>query len=92
MLIVTTVGNESAPVRASISVQDEDGREVGTMFSLAEVMKMFGEGGVSSSEHKVGPLPQGKYKVKATSAGGQTVTKPVSLVGQAERKLTIHFD
>ena len=92
MLIVTTVGEEAAPARASVSVQDEDGREVGAMISLAEVMKLFGEGGLSSTEHKIGPLPQGKYKVKATSSDGKTVTKPVSLTGQAERKLTIRFD
>lgn len=92
MLVVTTVGEQSAPVRASISVVDEDGREVGGMISLAEVMKLFGEGGLSSTEHRIGPLPQGRYKVKATAADGKTVTKPVSLTGQAERKLTIRFD
>jgi hypothetical protein len=92
ILLVTCVGAESAPVRASLSVQDEDGREVGAMVSLAEVMKLFGEGGFSSTERRIGPLPQGKYKVRATSPGGQTVTKPVSLTGQAERKLTIRFD
>jgi len=92
MLIVSTVGAESAPVRASVEVTDEDGREVGGMISLAEVMQLFGEGGISSTEHKIGPLPQGKYKVKATSSDGKTVSKPVSLTGQAERKLTIRFD
>lgn len=92
MLIVTTVGAEAAPVRASVEVTDEDGREVGGMISLAEVMELLGEGGMSSTEHKVGPLPQGKYKVKATSSDGKTISKPVSLTGQAERKLTIRFD
>ncbi|MFN0009841.1 MAG: carboxypeptidase regulatory-like domain-containing protein [Planctomycetota bacterium] len=92
MLIVSTVGAESAPVRASVEVTDEDGREVGGMISLAEVMELLGAGGISSTEHKVGPLPQGKYKVKATSSDGKTVSKPVSLTGQAERKLTIRFD
>jgi hypothetical protein len=92
MLIVTTVGAEAAPVRASVEVVDQDGREVGGMISLAEVMELLGEGGISSTEHKIGPLPQGEYKVKATSSEGKTISKPVSLKGQAERKLTIRFD
>ncbi len=92
VLVVTCLGDESKPVHASISVQDEEGREVGAMISLSEVMKMFGENGFSTTERRIGPLPQGKYKVRATGPDGKVINKPVSLTGQAERKITLHFD
>ncbi|HEV8113300.1 MAG TPA: carboxypeptidase-like regulatory domain-containing protein [Planctomycetota bacterium] len=92
VLLVTCLGAESKPVRASLSVQDEAGHEVGAMISLSEAMKMFNENGFSTTERRIGPLPQGKYTVRAVDADGKTVTKPVTLTGQAERKITIHLD
>jgi Carboxypeptidase regulatory-like domain len=92
IVIVTCMGAESKPIRASISVQDESGREVGAMISIGEAMKMFSENGFSTLERRIGPVPQGKYTVRATDPDGKTVTKQVNLTGQAERKLTIHFD
>ena len=92
ILVVTCLGEESKPIRGSISVLDEDGREVGAMISLTEAMKMFNENGFSTLERRIGPLPQGKYTVRATGPDGKVVTKPVSLTGQAERKITIHLD
>jgi len=92
MLVVTCVGDESKPVRASVSVQDEGGREVAGMISLSEAMKMFNESGFSTTERRIGPLPQGKYTIRATGPDGKLVTKPVNLTGQAERKITLHFD
>jgi len=50
MLVVTCLGGESKPIRASISVQDEAGRELSSMISLTEVMKMFNENGFSTTE------------------------------------------
>jgi hypothetical protein len=92
ILVVTCLGQESKPIRGTISVLDEEGREVGAMISLAEAMKMFNENGFSTLERRIGPLPQGKYTVRATGPDGKLVTKPVSLTGQAERKITIHLD
>jgi hypothetical protein len=92
ILVVTCLGEESKPIRGSISVQDEAGRELGSMISLSEAMKMFNENGFSTLERRIGPLPQGKYTVRATGPDGKVVTKPVSLTGQAERKITIHLD
>jgi len=43
-------------------------------------------------ERRVGPLPQGKYTVRATGPDGKVVSKQVDLRGQSERKLTIHLD
>jgi hypothetical protein len=92
IVIVTCLGEESKPIRASISVQDESGREIGGMISLSEAMKRFNENGFSTLERRIGPVPQGKYTVKATGPDGKTVSKQLNLTGQAERKLTIHLD
>jgi hypothetical protein len=91
MLIVEVFDAENKLSKASLSVQDEEGREVGGMIALSEIMKMFSEGGFSSTEQKVGPLPPGKYRVRATLPDGKTIMKPVTLNGQAERKLSIHI-
>lgn len=79
------------PLRASLSVKDEAGREFGAMFSLSEIMELVtGEGG-NAGERRVGPLPAGKYRVHATLADGKSVTKPVTIGAGGERKLTIRF-
>jgi len=40
----------------------------------------------------VGPLPPGKYTVSARTADGKSGSKPVTLTGQPERKLTIRVE
>jgi len=93
IVVVTCLGGEeSKPIQASVSVQDENGREVSGMIALSDLMKMFGENGFSTTEHRIGPLPQGKYTVRAAGPDGRIVSKPVSLTGQSERKLTLRFD
>jgi hypothetical protein len=61
------------------------------MLGLAEIMKMFSEGNFNPNQQRVGPLPPGKYTVRATIADGKSLTKPVTLSGQAERTLSIRF-
>jgi hypothetical protein len=72
-------------------VQDQDGREVGGMLGLSEIMKMFSSGSFDMTQQHIGPLPPGKYTVRATIADGKSLTKPVTLSGQAERSLSIRF-
>ena len=93
VLIVVVQGKDDLPVEASVSVQDDQGHEVGGMVALSEVMKLFTGGqGASSDEQRVGPLPPGKYKARATAADGRSVSKAVTLNGQPERKVTLRFD
>lgn len=91
MLIVTLVGEPEKPLKPSVSVTDDDGRELSSMLGLAELMKLFSEGGLSTTERRFGPFPPGRYKIQGT-ANGKTVTKTIQLTGQAERKLTLRFN
>ena len=88
LLVVTVVDKAGEPVRASLVVTDAAGRAVEGMYGEAAVEKLFAEG-ISSREHKVGPLAAGKYVVRATARDGREARKPVTLKGQKERKLKL---
>jgi protocatechuate 3,4-dioxygenase beta subunit len=90
-VLVNVVDAEQKPLRASISVRDEQGREVGAMVTMAELMKYMSEGPGPGDEQRVGPFAPGRYKVTAILPDGRTVSKPVTLSGQGERKLNLRF-
>jgi hypothetical protein len=91
MLKVAVEDAQGKPVRASIRVVDDAGREYGNMMSAESFRTMFSEG-FSSTEQKMGPLPPGKYRVTATDDSGKSDSKPLSLSGQPERSLRIKLD
>ncbi|MBM3992043.1 MAG: carboxypeptidase regulatory-like domain-containing protein, partial [Planctomycetes bacterium] len=91
MLKVAVEDAQGKPVRASIRVVDELGREHGNLMSAESFRTMFTEG-FSSTEQKLGPLPPGKYRVTATDDAGKSDSKPLSLSGQPERNLRIKLD
>ena len=88
-LIVTTVDAENAPLRAQVSVTDETGRDVAGLLSYQELGERFNRGGMGGNEQKIGALPPGKYRVRATASDGRTAEKSVTLSGQAESRLTL---
>ena len=90
MVAVSVVDKSGAELRARISVVDPSGREYTGMLSMRDLMENFGEG-FSSKEQRVGPLPPGRYKVTATADDGRTVSKPVTVSGQSERKVRLRF-
>ncbi len=92
LLVLTITGAGGEAVEASCTVEDEKGRQVNNLISLAELMDAMGEGGFDSKLQRVGPLAPGKYKVTVTDADGKETTKSVTLLGQTERKLTIKLD
>jgi hypothetical protein len=92
LLIVKVVDAEKAPLPASIEVLDEGGRNLAAQIGMSEIMARFQGGGFDPGEQKFGPFPAGKYRVRATLEGGQVVSKPVTLSGQAERKITLDLD
>jgi uncharacterized GH25 family protein len=91
ILIVSLSDGEGNAVECEVNVLDADGHQVNGLWSLSELMSIFQEGGFSSKEQRVGPLPPGKYRVIAVSAAGETVEKPVTLSGQPERKLNLRL-
>jgi hypothetical protein len=91
MLIVSLANEEGTTVECDISVLDEAGRQVNGMMSLEEIMTTFSQGRFSTKEQRVGPLPPGKYRVTATAKDGKSVNKPVTLSGQAERRLILRL-
>ncbi len=92
MVLVKVVDGEKKPLLASVEVLDENGHDVGSQLGLSEIMERFQGGGLDPSEQKFGPFRAGKYKVRVTTESGKTTTKPVTLSGQPERKITIELD
>jgi hypothetical protein len=89
ILRVVIEDGEGLPARAKVRVFDEAGREVGSMLGTESMQTLFTEG-FSSTEHRAGPLPSGKYRVEATAAEG-SAKKSVTLRGQDERKLKLRL-
>jgi len=92
VLLVTVQDAQGQTVQSAVSVLDAQGHEAGGMFGLSELMEQFTKNGVDFSTSRIGPLPPGKYTVTARTADGKTGSKPVSLTGQPERKLTIRVE
>ena len=91
-LLVQLVDAQGEHVQAPVSVVDEAGREVASMYGLNEIMELFGKNGIDFDTARIGPLPPGKYKVSAQTADGKKGSKPVTLTGQPERKLTLRVE
>jgi hypothetical protein len=92
VLLVTVQDSDGKTVQAAVSVLDSQGHEAGGMYGLSELMDQFSKNGLDFTVARVGPLPPGKYTVTARTADGKTGTKPVTLTGQPERKLTIRVE
>ncbi|MCY3001853.1 MAG: carboxypeptidase-like regulatory domain-containing protein [Planctomycetota bacterium] len=91
ILLVSLSGDDGEPLDCTVSVLDEAGRQVNGTMALTEVMAAFSNGTLNSKEQRVGPLTPGKYRVTVVADDGRKTTKPVTLTGQAERKLNIRL-
>lgn len=91
ILIISLVGTDDKPVQASLSVQDDQGRELAGMISLSEVMKLFSTGGFTANEKRIGPIPAGRYRVFGSTDDGKTINKNITLNGQPERRVILRF-
>jgi len=92
ILLVSVSGKDGAAIEASFSVVDEHGRQVNGMYSMGDLMRLLTQGGFDAKQQRVGPLPPGKYKVTAIAPDGSKTTKPVTLSGQAERKVKLELE
>jgi hypothetical protein len=91
VLLVSLSDDDGGMLDCSVQVLDEQGRQVNGMTSMTELMAAFNKGEFTSKEQRVGPLPPGRYKVLVKARDGRSVTKPVTLTGQPERKLNVRF-
>lgn len=90
LMRITVIDRSGTVVKARVSVVDPKGHEVNGMLAYSEIMDAAG-GFYTTTEQRVGPLPPGRYVVTAIADDGRTTTKPVTLTGQAERKLKIRL-
>ena len=58
------------------------------MFGVTDMQALYMEGEFSPHEHRLGPLPPGRYTVSAV-IDGVHVEKKVRLKGEAEKRLAI---
>jgi len=85
-------GAESEDLRGTLRVVDDEGREVSAMIGMEDIQALYMQGGFSPTEHRLGPLPPGRYKVFATFPDGETATRSVLLrAGDEEKRLTVRL-
>lgn len=89
ILEVTVVDAEYDPLMAELVVLDPDGHDVSNQFGLSDIQKMMSQE-FSVTVRRFGPLPPGRYTVIGR-ANGIEEKKPVTLSGQAERKLKLRI-
>ncbi len=83
--------SDGEAVRASVSVRDtKSGQDWSAFFGMEDLQVLYLEGEFSPTEHRLGPLPPGKYRVEAKSANGSK-SKPVTVRGEPERKITMRL-
>ena len=88
VMVLKVVDKLGTEFRARVSVLDPNGNEMCAMLTMSEIMSQFGKG-FSSKEQRVGPMPEGRYRVFATLDDGREASKTVTLSGQTERKVIL---
>ena len=84
-LLVTLEDGQGEMQRARVEVLDGNGVEVGGMMTIQAMQSAFNEG-ASTREQRVGPLPPGRYTVRATTPDGTSKERRVSLRGRETEK------
>ena len=90
LLRIDLEGEDREPLRCSVSVLDSEGSEVSCLLPRDHNEALLSEG-ISSTEHRVGPLPSGRYRVIATAPDGREATRSVTLRGQEERRVRLRL-
>ncbi len=93
LLLITLTDRQGNSVRCNLEVTDSQGHQVNGLWTYAELMtKISGGSGLSSTELEIGPLPPGRYTLRATTEDGRDAKKTVSLSGQTERRVKLRLD
>jgi len=90
LLRVSLEDVDGGSVRAHLRVVDGADRDWAGMLGSQALDVLLAEG-FSPSEQRVGPLPAGRYTIRATTGDGRSATQSIELRGQAERRVTLHF-
>lgn len=85
VLVVRLQDREGRSARLRVEVFDGEGRDVARLTTLATLRSAF-RSGTSSTERRVGPLPPGEYKVRASTADGRMQEQVVRLQGGEPEK------
>ncbi len=83
-------GKDGLPLPGSVRVINEQGHDMASMLGIADLQFLYARGGFADNEHRLGPLPAGRYIVEVHSAG-RTKRKPVILHGGGERRIVIRL-
>ncbi len=63
------------------------------LLGLADIQQLYSEGAFSSTEHRIGPVPPGKYKVRAWTDDGKSAKKNVLVrAGEKEKRFTLRLE
>ena len=84
-------GGQGPAPTATVRVLDSAGRDVAGMTGLAELQALYLDRAYSRTEHRLGPLPPGRYTVQASGAG-LNGERRVTLRGEAERVISVVLD
>ena len=77
-----------APAAGRVQVLDPDGRDVGGVYALADVLRFLEAGVFSPTAPLFGPLPPGTYRI-AGEAHGSPVTATVELTGEPTAEIAV---
>lgn len=82
---------QGEPAGASVIVRDKAGREWSGMFGAQDLQILYSEGGFSTKEQRLGPVPPGRYTIEATADGARAKKSVTVRAGMTERKVTLRL-
>ncbi len=78
------------PLTGRVRVVDEAGHEMASLLGFQDLAHLYSGAGFSTTEHRLGPLPPGRYVVHAES-GELRASKPVRIKGGGSRRLVLRL-
>lgn len=89
---ISLADEDGNPVDCSVSVTGPDGQQVNGSYSYGDLMRMFTEGDFSTTQQTVGPVPPGRYTIRATTADGRSAKRSRSVNGEPRARVRLKLD